>query len=123
MTNSEAIEWLRHYRRDIPRFNYGFGALHRNDEFMYQSFEQYIVSELIDIFKVSPNSDPIQTVYRLYCDLDYILEHSDEDHLITHKYASIMENIARDILRYLREKEIRKRDQFIKSSGTNQNDI
>lgn len=108
MTGNEAIEWLRKYRRSIPRFNYGFGILHKDSEFLKQSFEQFIVIDLIDKIRMHPNEDPIQIVYQLYSDMDYVQSHSDDDHFITHNCASMMENIARDILRYLREKEIRK---------------
>lgn len=121
MTAEEAIGWLRKYRRDIPRFNYTYGALHQNKEFLYQSFEQYIVQELIEAMKIiNSRSDPIDIVFRLYCDLDHVLSHSDDDHRITHNCASMMENITRDILRYLREKEIQKNDE---SFGTGKVDI
>ncbi len=111
MTREEAIYWLRRYRRSIPRFNYGFGVLRNNPEFLYQSFEQHIVATLIDKIQIFPNRDPINIVYRVYVNLDEVLSCSDDDHFITHNCASMMERITRDILRYLREKEIRKHEQ------------
>lgn len=111
MTREEAIDWLRRYRRGIPRFNYGFGVLRKNPDFLRQAFEQHVVSELIGRIQKQPDRDPIQVVYGLYSMLDDVLSSSNDDHFITHQYASMMENISRDILRYLREKEIRKHEQ------------
>ena len=111
MTRDEAIWWLRKYRRGIPKYNYNYGVLRNNPDFLYQSFEQHLVKEAIDRIESQPDKSPTEVIWELYSMLDQVLAESDDDHLITHNYASMMELIARDMLRYLREKEIRKHEQ------------
>ena len=112
MTREEAIWWLRKYRRDIPKFNYSwYGVLRKNAEFIHNGFEQYLVMEVIDRIQKEPDRDPIAIIKDIYDMTDDVLSESEDDHFITHNCASMMELIARDMLRYLREKELRKHEQ------------
>ena len=49
--------------------------------------------------------DPITEVAGYYYEMEEILATSDDDHIITHRYASYLENAAHDLLGFFIKKE------------------
>ena len=88
LTVREAVLLLNEWRRlNIPRYNLDFSI----------GFSRAITSGRHD--------DPITEVANYYYELDEVLAMSDDDHYVTHRFASYMENATHDIMNYLHKKE------------------
>lgn len=110
MTREEAVSLLRRYRRDVYRYNPKFIFFAKqNSLFKTCVYGRFLIDEMIRRIRHS-DEDPIETVYDIYSDLDWILGESDDDHFETHKFAAVMEYEAGNILRYLKTVE-RKRNE------------
>lgn len=107
LTVREAVLLLNEWRRlNIPRYNLDFSigfsrALTSGHEYV---FLNYLVDYLIKRIEKG-HDDPITEVANYYYELDEVLAMSDDDHYITHRFASYMENATHDIMNYLHKKE------------------
>ena len=107
MTQDEAVSLLRRYRRRdtyVPSKKLFGWKL--NYEFVRAVYERMLVLELIREIK-STERPPMSVVQDFYYKMDDILCESENSK--TWAFASIMENCAADILRYLRGEHIRER--------------
>lgn len=110
LTKKEAVALLFAWREaNSPKYNldYRFGYSRYITSGVEHSFIEELLSTLIERIRNS-NQDPITEVASYYYEMDEVLATSDDDHFITHNFASFMENKAHDIMNYLRkcEKEI-----------------
>lgn len=100
MTKDRAIALLGRYRQEetvVPSKRlFGWNGSY---EFNYNVYARYLVTDLQKRIRES-DDDPIEVVRRVYHTLDDILCESESR--ITWAFASTMENIAGDILRFLR---------------------
>lgn len=110
MTKEEAVSWLRRYRRSNTVYGikpWSSQWKYKNYPFNRHIYEQYLTFELIRRIKES-TLPPLEVVRNFYFFMDNILCESDDAQFITHYFASMMENCAGDILRYLRERDAAK---------------
>ena len=107
LTRDEAVCWLMAWRDHyIPQYNLDFGP--RMKRTITSGLENVYLNGLIDelIERVrNGTEDPITEVAMYYYEMDEVLALSDDDHLITHRFASYMENAAHAVLSYLQKKE------------------
>ena len=105
MTLEEAISLLRRYRRVAYRYNAKFIIFpKRNTLFQTCIYGSFLIDEMIRKIRCATD-DPIEVVYKIYSDLDWVLGESDDDHFETHRFAALMEHEAGNILRYLKTGE------------------
>lgn len=107
MTREEAISLLRRYRRTAYRYNSKLVVFPKRDT-LFQTciYGRFLIDEMIRKIRCAEDG-PIEVVYGIYSDLDWVLGESDDDHFETHRFAALMEHEAGNILRYLKivEKE------------------
>lgn len=111
MTQDEAVSYLRRYRRtDTWKPTKELFGWRLNYDFVRSVYERSLVLELIDRIKRS-RASPINVVRHFYYEMDDVL--CESENARTWEFASMMENCAGDILRYLRrmEKERSKTDE------------
>lgn len=105
MTREEAISLLRRYRRTVYRYNSRYVPFTKQDTlFKTCVYGRFLIDEMIRKIRYSEDG-PIETVYDIYSDLDWVLGESDDDHFETHRFAALMEYEAGNILRYLKTVE------------------
>ena len=107
MTKQEAVVWLMAWADDyIPEYNLDFGPAmkHRITSGMTNVWLHGLINELIHRI-LAGMEDPITEVAMYYYEMDEILALSDDDHLITHRFAGFMEEWAHCVLSYLKKKE------------------
>lgn len=110
MTRSEAVSLLYRYKMTEYRCRpKGIFCLSRGSEFETASYGRTLMDELIRRIRSTPG-DPILTVGRMYCDLDYALGESADDRIASHRFLAKMELECGNALRYLKEKEKEKND-------------
>ena len=107
MTRETAIGYLREYRRIMrrnpiirsraSRFN-----MRCRIDFKTEVYTACLIDELIDRIRRSER-DPIEIVREFYYWMDNVICSSER--AMTWEFTGTMENIASDILSYLREKE------------------
>ena len=97
MTKGEAIIVIRQWQKYIPKYNMK-GLARKNYDLLYSCWAQAVSEELIQEIRKDEKDDPIQTVRNFWSWMENILAYSDDNHTITHTFASTAENIARDIL-------------------------
>lgn len=101
MTRGEAVNWLRKYKREIPKYNFRRSNPMKDPEFLWSSRAMFAADELI--FRIqNEDRDPLDVVEEWCMIMGRTLFNADIDHEITIKYASMMEVIGRDILRCMR---------------------
>lgn len=107
MTRETAIRYLRKYRREETWDPLGFDMRRMFNpryriDFKNAVYERGLVDELINRILVSDN-DPIEIIREFYYSMDDAISTSTRSKVW--EFAGTMENIASDILSYLREKE------------------
>lgn len=107
LTREEAVVWLLAWRDEfVPKYNLDFSP--RMNRAITSGLEAVYMNGLIDelIERVrNGTEDPITEVAMYYYEMDEILATSDDDHYITHRFASFMEDKAHSVLTYLQKKE------------------
>ena len=113
LTRGEAVTWLRKYKKDIPIQNFRYGDLMKNQEFLWSSRAMFTADELI--FRIQERDcDPLEVV-RDWCNvMSNAMIEIEDGHIISLRYAGMMEAIGRDILRCMRavDKKITCRTQI-----------
>lgn len=107
LTREEAVVWLTAWLdMTAPKYNldFSFAIKRRITSGLENVYLTGMVDELIERIRNS-NDDPITVVANFYYEMDDILAMSDDDHFITHRFASFMENAAHDALFFLQKKE------------------
>lgn len=107
MTREEAVVWLmawaEHY---IPKYNLDFSPAMKQRITSGVSYVWLhgLINELIDRVR-NGTEDPITEVAMFYYEMDEVLALSDDNHLVTHRFAGFMEEWAHCILSYMKKKE------------------
>lgn len=98
MKRTEAIYWLHRYLREEVggRFTW------RDDGLRKATYARQMVQELAQRIRRSPEP-PIEVVRQFYDEMDDIL--CESERRLTWAFASTMESLAAELLRYLRSKE------------------
>ena len=97
MTKEMAIRCIRLWKRTIPKHNFS-GWLVNSFDFKRACWEEYAADLLIRrIRESSPQETPAEVILRFERQMEDILSSSDDGHVLTHTFASVMENTARDI--------------------------
>lgn len=107
LTKDEAIVWILAWAEtSIPKYNRDYQSSMRNHitSGVAASWMQGLVDELIDRIR-NGTEDPITEVAMYYYEMGDIIERSDDDHVITHRFAGFMEEWSHCILSYLKKKE------------------
>lgn len=98
MNRNEAIYWLRHYIRNEIGHRFSW----RDANLRKSVYAHQLALELMQQIRHSDEA-PLEVVRRFYYEMDELL--CESENRLTWAFASIMENLAADILRYLRSKE------------------
>ena len=118
LTKEEAVALLIVWRdQNIPKYNLDFSpAIKRHiTSGLENVYLNGLWGILMDQIRDSPY-DPITVVANYYYEMDDILAMSDDDHFVTHRFASVMENAAHDIMSFLMEQE-RSLNQYERSKS------
>lgn len=106
MTKSQAIYWLRNYYNTNFQYNARPGRALNNEILPFEEniYLKFLIDKLIHHIYATWE-DPLTVVANMHYYMDKIVEESEEDHLVTHRFASYMSALAHDIYWFLKRKE------------------
>ena len=110
MTKSEAVSFLRRYRRDV-RISPLYIPWRKNDYVIQKyAYMRYVIGLLIEKIRNS-NENPIAVVHKAYWNSDMFMMESDN--VYTHKFLKIVTECLGDILVDLRYEDEKQKHCFL----------